>query len=116
MPDFESEVDRIAAQDAEMTGKAHLQSKRRLEKEKQRIREKLEDQWEVGERMRAGDVRAFFTEEEEARYEGFWAAFEGRFGANWKEKLVWDREDRQWELDGGWTVMAHLNSVGYQAP
>ncbi|GAQ86703.1 hypothetical protein KFL_003060020 [Klebsormidium nitens] len=100
MPYFEAEVDRIAAQDAEMTGKAHLQSKRRLEKEKQRIREKLEDQWEAGERMRAGDVRAFFTEEEEARYEGFWAAFEGRFGGNWKERLVWDREARQWELDG----------------
>lgn len=111
MPDFESEVERIAEQDAETSGKAPLQSKRRLEKEKQRIREKLEDQWESGERLRAGDVRAFFTEEEEARYEGFWAAFEGRFGADWKKRLKWDKGARQWELDGRLLSTCPLSQV-----
>lgn len=105
IPDFEHEIERLELQSMDSSGKMQLQSKRRLEKEKQRIREKLQEQWTDSERLRAGEVRSFLSEEEEARLTGFWARFEERFGGDWKERLQWEKESGEWRLDGGFAVL-----------
>jgi hypothetical protein len=104
IPDFEHEIERLELQSMDSSGKMQLQSKRRLEKEKQRIREKLQEQWTDSERLRAGEVRSFLLEEEEARLTGFWARFEERFGGDWKERLQWEKESGEWRLDGGFAA------------